>query len=222
MIYDPANGEYTPSVRTYHPRTCFLMTQLGKPVPQTITKIRAKIKKLLDDMNYALLDAGSKVTGRDFLNKIWGMILSVPIGVAIVDREMKPTAIQNVFYEIGLMQAYGKETIVIKTRGTKVPSDFVRTEYIEYSQDGRLFSREFRKFMKDCEERANHYVLMAEELRNNLVLAFDYYRRAYLITGAGTYAWLAKKLLSEGKGGPVCPTMVREPVVNYITEGWMV
>jgi len=177
------------------------MTQLGKPVPQTIIKIRAKIKKLLDDKNYALLDAGSKVTGRDFLNKIWGMILSVPIGVAIVDREMKPTAIQNVFYEIGLMQAYGKETIVIKTRGTKVPSDFVRTEYIE---DGRLFSREFRKFIKNCEERANYYALMAEELRNNLVLAFDYYRRAYLITGDDTYAGFAKKLISEGKAGTMC------------------
>ena len=24
------------------------------------------------------------------------------------------------------------------------------------------------------------------------------------------------------KGGPVCPTMVREPVANYTTEGWMV
>ena len=204
MIYDPSNGEYTTSVRTYHPRSCFLMTQLGKPVPQTIIKIRAKIKKLLDDKNYALLDAGSKVTGRDFLNKIWGMILSVPIGVAIVDREMKPTAIQNVFYEIGLMQAYGKETIVIKTRGTKVPSDFVRTEYIEYSEDGRLFSREFRKFIKNCEERANYYALMAKELRNNPVPAFDYYRRAYLITGDDIYAGLAKKLLSEGRAGTVC------------------
>jgi len=204
LIYDPAKGEYTPSVRTYHPRTFFLMTQLGKPVPQVVTNIRKKIKRLLDDRNYILLDAGSKVTGRDFLNKIWDMILSVPIGVAIVDREMKPTALQNAFYEIGLMQAYGKETIVIRTHGTEVPSDFVRTEYIEYSEKGRSFSKEFRKFIKNCEDRAGYYALMAEELGNNPILAFDYYRRAFLITGDGIYADRARILLSKSKGIPVC------------------
>jgi len=204
LIYDPANGEYTTSVRTYHPRAFFLMTQLGKPVPPIVTSIRKKIKKLLDDTDYSLLGAGSKVTGRDFLNKIWSMILSVPIGVAIVDKDMKPTAVQNVFYEIGLMQAYGKETIVIKTEGTQVPSDFVRTEYIEYSEHDRLFSREFRKFIKNCEERADHYALMAEELVNNPILAFDYYRRAYLIPGEKDYIDHAEKLLSGKKGVAVC------------------
>jgi len=154
LIYDPANGEHTSSIRTYHPRTFFLMTQMGSPMPLVVTNIRKKVKRLLEARNYDLLDAGSQVTGRDFLNKIWSMILSVPMGVAIVDRQMKPAAVQNVFYEIGLMQAYGKETIVIKTKDTEVPSDFVRTEYIEYSEKGRCFSREFRKFLKNCEERA--------------------------------------------------------------------
>jgi hypothetical protein len=180
------------------------MTQMGKYVPPVITKIRTKIKKLLNDKNYTLLDAGSKVTGRDFLNKIWGMILSVPIGVAIVDKDMRSTAVQNVFYEIGLMQAYGKETIVIKTQGTEVPSDFIRTEYIEYSDHDRLFNREFRKFLRNCEDRATYYALLAEELRNNPILAFDYYRRSYLITGNNTYATLAQDLISGVKSIAAC------------------
>ena len=180
------------------------MTQMGSPMPLVVTNIRKKVKRLLEARNYDLLDAGSQVTGRDFLNKIWSMILSVPMGVAIVDRQMKPAAVQNVFYEIGLMQAYGKETIVIKTKDTEVPSDFVRTEYIEYSEKGRCFSREFRKFLKNCEERADYYALMAEELINKPVLAFDYFHRAYLITGDRGYAKRAGMVLSGIQGAASC------------------
>ncbi len=194
MIYNPTTGEVAAAVHKYRPRTCFLMTQLGKPIPSIVAKIRSKLSRILDDNNYQIIDAGSKVTGRDFLQKIWGLILSVPIGIAIIDKDMKSTTIQNVFYEIGVMQAFGKETIVIKTTGTEVPSDFLRDEYIEHD---RHFNSKIKKFLSECEELVKHYEFMADDLKKNPVLSVDYYRRAYLLSGKTSYRSLARTLISS-------------------------
>lgn len=48
------------------------------------------------------------------------------------------------------MQAYGRETAVVRIGQPALPSDFVRTEYIH--ADGRLESR-LRSLMKDIAQR---------------------------------------------------------------------
>lgn len=160
------------------------MTKLGPPVPKDVTNITKKVKECLEARNIKTIDANDTVTGRDFLNKIWDMILSVPLGVAIISRDMTSGTLSNIFYEIGLMQALGKETLIIKTKGSVVPSDFVRTEHIEYNKG---FANKIEKFLGTLFEMAKHYDLMASELGQNPVLAIDYLRRAYLITADQKY-----------------------------------
>jgi hypothetical protein len=179
IIYDPIAAEGFSRKVQFKPRTCFLATQMGKPIPHKIKNILQNLKKYLKQRNFNFIDANSKLDGKDFLFKIWEMILSVPIGIAIISEEINPYTLSNIFYEIGLLQAYGKETLIIKTKECFVQSDFVRTGYLEY---GRNFKKDIKKFFDGLEERGNYYATMAEQLEGNPLLSIDYLRRAFLIT----------------------------------------
>ena len=181
------------------------MTQLGPPVPPVITEIRRKLTNFMRRHGITLLDANAEVTGRDFLLKIWEMILSVPMGIAIVDRNMTSTAMYNVYYEIGVMQAYGKETLVVRTPDTEVPSDFVRTEYVIYDTE---FATRIRKFIAKCKEQAKFYLVTAQNLKKNPPLAFDYFRRAYLMTGNKQIQDEARVVLQTPSDHEVCNSCV--------------
>jgi hypothetical protein len=156
------------------------MTQLGDPVPPEVDSIREKLKSALEEHDVALIDADSEVTGGDFLFKIWQMIVAVPLAVAVVHEEMPTTTQCNVFYEVGLAHALGKESIVIKTPKARIPSDFVRTEYIKYDPN---FEQRMKKYLDNFFKQGEWYELVAEQVERNPLLAIDYLRRAFLISG---------------------------------------
>lgn len=196
MIFYNHDREVITDFISYIPQSCFIMTQLGLPLPMNALEIREALKIELSKRNFEILDANSKVTGKDFLNKIWKMILSVPIGIAILTEEMKSSTVSNIFYEIGILNALGKETIVIKSTNFKIPSDLIRTEYIEFDND---FPLKFNKFLDTIIELADHYEIMAESLITNPNLAIDYYRRAYLITGNKEYFDRVKEIRDKNE-----------------------
>lgn len=179
IYYRPTDGDPLTSSPARRPRTCFLMTQLGEPIPSELAEIRTAIEKVLAGRGFTVLDAESLITGRDFLVKIWELVVSVPLGIAVVHEEMSPKTLGNIFYELGLMQAYGKDTLVIKTKGAGIPSDFVRTEYLEY---GTAFERKLGAYMDGLAERAVYFSQMADLLENNPLLSIDFLRRSYLIS----------------------------------------
>ncbi len=184
ICYRPTEGDVSSLPITYKPRTCFLMTQLGKPVPPIVKKIRSSIKSNLSSAGYGMIDSNSQITGRDFLIKIWNLILSVPLGIAIIHEDIGLKTYANIFYELGVMQAYGKETLVVKTVDAKVPSDFLRTEYVNYDED---FDNKFNKFIEGLNNQADYYVKISDQLEKDPLLAIDYLRRAYLITKDKSY-----------------------------------
>ncbi len=107
------------------------MTQLGDP-GQEIVEIRRRLTAILTPFKLKVIDAESVVTGKDLLFKIWELLIAVPLGIAIVHEEMPAGTLANIFYELGVLQAYGKETLIVKTEKAKVPSDFVRTEHVKF------------------------------------------------------------------------------------------
>jgi len=130
ILYRPTGGDVHSTTIAYHPRTCFLMTQLGEPVSNIVNQIREDLVNRLTRRRIKVIDAESEVSGRDFLLKIWKLLIGVPLGIAIIHQDMSRETFANIFYEVGLMHACGKEVLIIKTKETKVPSDFVRTEYL--------------------------------------------------------------------------------------------
>jgi len=191
ILYDPIQGDVLTKKINFLPQTCFIMTKLGSPIPKEIKNIRKTLLKYLSRRQFKTIDASSAIKGKDFLLKIWEMILSVPIGIAIISKDLDPYTLANIFYEIGLLQAYGKETVIIKTKKCYVPSDFVRTEYIEYD---RSFGNKINQFLDHLREQSEYYGTTAELLEENPLLSIDYLRRAYLIQGKSKYKSKAQSI----------------------------
>lgn len=156
------------------------MTRLGKPVPKDVAAMRKAVSNVTGSLGFAVIDAGTRVTGRDFLTKIWKLIAASPVAIGICHDQIPPATQANIYYELGVAQTMGKETIIIKSPKAEVPSDFIRTEYIEFNS---AFNKKFTKYLRGLKEQAEHYELIADQLESNPVLSLDYLKRAYLLTG---------------------------------------
>jgi len=194
--YNPTDGDVLSRVVSYRPQTCFIMTKLGGSLPQGITNMRNTFCRYAGKNGITSIDASSETTGKDFLLKIWDLICSVPLGVAIVSEELPALTLCNIYYELGVLQALGKETLIIKSENCSVPSDFVRTEYIEH---GRAVGKKISGFFKTYFDQAKHYATMAEGLEQNPALAIDYLKRAFLISGDKNYQAVAKNLFQNNQ-----------------------
>jgi hypothetical protein len=190
IYYQPTTGDPHTAGIPPRPRHCFLMTQLGGAIHPELQAMRDLVERVLGSHRFTVIDADSQTTGRDFLMKIWGLVLGVPMGVALIHESMTPRTLSNIFYELGLMHAYGKETLVLKSPSAEIPSDFVRTEYI--AMDARAEGR-LDQFMDDVEARPDYYGTMADQLESNPLLSIDYLRRAYLVCGEESYRERARE-----------------------------
>jgi hypothetical protein len=194
IIYSPLDGDALMSSIPSNPRHCFLMTRLGKPIPDEVVKMHDSVKELCHKVGYEVIDASTRVTGRDFLLKIWRLIASAPLSVGICHEDIPTKTQANIYYELGIAQALGKETIIVKSAKAEIPSDFVRTEYIEFNKE---FTRNFSKYLATLNEQAEHYELVADQLDRNPILAIDYLKRAFLITGDDRLRQKAHQILGE-------------------------
>jgi hypothetical protein len=210
--YNPVDSDPSTVPIRYLPKTCFVMSQLKKPVPENQIVIRQGLSEFLKANDYNEIDADSSLTGRDFLVKIWTMVFQVPIGIAIITRQTTRRSLANIFYEIGLLQGYGKETLVIKTRDTRVPTDFVRTEYLNFDDD---FEDNLSKYFTFISSLREHFDIMAEQLQNDPLLAIDYLRRAFLITGDSSYREKAQVLYSKSHRTRRATNCVENLLVNF-------
>lgn len=203
IFYRPTDGDVHGTELKWRPKTCFLMGAMGGVLPPEVTKARQRVTSLLKTAGFSVVDAASVTTGKDYLLKIWLLTVTCPVGVAIVHDGIRPETMANVFYELGLMHAYGRETVVIRIGNVNLPSDLVRTEYITF--DGR-FTSTFRKFLESLRERSGYYLTLADQLENNPLLAIDYVRRSYLLSGDKSLKARARQifdasgLMSRGLG----------------------
>jgi hypothetical protein len=194
IIYNPLDGDALTSPVPSNPRHCFLMTRLGTPIPPEVRAMRRSISALCKKIGYTVIDASSVVTGRDFLLKIWKLIASTPLSIGICHEKIPVKTQENIYYEFGVAQALGKETLIVKSSAAEIPSDFVRTEYIVFDSH---FAANFAAYLDSIIEQAEHYETVAYQLDRDPILAIDYLKRAFLITGNRELREKARELLDD-------------------------
>ena len=192
IIYSPLDGDALTTSIPSRSRCCFLMTPLGRHVPDEIEAIGQAVSDSCANFDYEVIDARARVTGRDFLMKIWQLIASTPLCVGICHEEIPFSTQANIYYELGVAQALGKETLLVKSPKASVPSDLVRTEYVEFNGQ---FGANFGLYLESLREQADHYEVVADQLDRNPILAIDYLKRAFLITGEERLRGKAQELL---------------------------
>jgi len=196
IIYNPLDGDAITSSIESCPRHCFLMTWLGKPVSDAVNSIRVALTELCKHVNFEVIDASSRVTGRDFLLKIWKLIAACPLSIGICHEDIPDSTQANIYYELGVAQALGKETLLIKSPSAKVLTDFSRTEYVQFDDN---FRHNFLSYLNFLPEQAGHYELVADQLERNPILAINYLKRAFLITGEDRLRLKARQFQDEAK-----------------------
>ena len=192
IIYSPLDGDALTTSIPSRSRCCFLMTPLGRHVPDEIEAIGQAVSDSCANFDYEVIDVRARVTGRDFLMKIWQLIASTPLCVGICHEEIPFSTQANIYYELGVAQALGKETLLVKSPKASVPSDLVRTEYVEFNGQ---FGANFGLYLESLREQADHYEVVADQLDRNPILAIDYLKRAFLITGEERLRGKAQELL---------------------------
>lgn len=212
IYYRPLDGEVVGTPVKWRPRTAFVMQALGNPIPPEVIQVRKTVNAALKREKFKCIDAKGSVTGRDLLLKVWEFTVSCPVGIAIIHERVSPATLANIYYELGLMQAYGRETLVVKVGDPSLPSDFVRTEYIE--ADKRL-SASLRAFLASVRQQADHYEFLAQQLANNPLLAIDYLRRSYLLTERRKLRTLAKEIFKSSGLESRAPTSVEHLLAGF-------
>ncbi len=194
IIYSPLDGDAITNSVPSNPRHCSLMTRLGKSIPSAVKEIGDAVTAVAKKFDYSVIDASNRVTGRDFLLKIWRQIASVPLAVGVVHEAIPPKSQANIYYELGVAQALGKETIIVKSVNADVPSDFIRSEYIVFDEN---FDANFVNYFNSTIEQAEHYETVADQLDRNPILAIDYLKRAFLITGDANLKTKARAIVAK-------------------------
>jgi hypothetical protein len=188
------------------------MTRLGLPIPPEVENIRNAITAICYNHGYTVIDASTQITGRDFLLKIWKQIAAVPLAIGVCHEQIPQTTQSNIYYELGVAQAMGKESIIIKSPEAAIPSDFVRTEYLEYNAD---FDQNFTAYLNGLDEQAEHYEIMADQLERNPLLSIDYLKRAFLITADNSLREKANQLLDEAGLGERAKNSVEQIAASF-------
>lgn len=132
LVFSPLSEDILgiPPKRLY-PGHAFVMRQIGDP-PATDLRMAEIVEEVFTARSVPRMDADASTGGGDFLERILGLIRATGFTVAIFSHETRPTAMANITLELGFAAMCGKPLIIAKSKGAKTPSDFTRTDYVEY------------------------------------------------------------------------------------------
>lgn len=85
------------------------------------------LKPAIEGANFACVRGDTPVRVGDLTQTIWNALMRAGLIVADVSA-----ANMNVFYEIGLAHALGKDVFILKQKTAQIPADFGGVHYYEY------------------------------------------------------------------------------------------
>lgn len=107
------------------------MRQIGD-APAIDLRMVELLTEVFDDRGITILDAGASTGGKDFLERILGLIRGTGFTVAIFSHQTRPTAMANIALELGFAAMCGKPLMILKSAEARAPSDLTRTDWIDY------------------------------------------------------------------------------------------
>lgn len=179
-----------------------MMLQLGKGVSKLESEMDSTVCAALKQRKFKPIKATTERGHKDYLEKIIQLIRGSGFGIAIFSEYTPASTLANIFFEIALCNLLGKPVILVKSEEAQAPSDFVRTEWVSYT-DGN--SKQLKSDMLDSlsaiTKLAAHYETLGDLARDamdaDLELAFERYRQAALISNSASSKRKIKSILTS-------------------------
>jgi len=170
------------------PRSAFMMIHDNDRVSAVEARMQAIVREELESANFQAKAASDVRRAGDFLAKIIRMIRGCGFGMAIFSDVTPSRTLANIFFEVGYCLALGKPTFLVLAGDNAAPSDFVRSEWINYRpEDEPNFRRSVQDALTEMGEYGNFLeklALSAEDAEEvNPELAYERFKRAYLVSG---------------------------------------
>lgn len=177
------------------------MRQLGRP-PEIDARMYRLVTQVLKSRGFASVDAGGSTGGKDFLERIVGLIRATGYVVAIFSHETRPTAIANIMLEVGFALMCGKPLIIVKSEQAEAPSDITRTDWIVYNpQREEEFKKKVGQAIDDIESLAEYEATLlsvALHARSmDCAIAFERVNKSFLLSGESRFIEAAKTILER-------------------------
>lgn len=188
LLYNPLDGSELDEPVQPYPRSAFLMIHDNDRVAAVEARMQLIAREELANAGFEARAASGLRRSGDYLSKIIRMIRGCGFGVAIFSDATPPRTIANIFFEVGYCLALGKPTFLLLAGPGAAPSDFVRSEWIEYKhgEEGR-FRQAVREACSGIDEYNDYLLglaLSAEDAEEmNPEVTFEWFKRSYLLSG---------------------------------------
>jgi hypothetical protein len=181
------------------PRHAFVMRQLGTP-PEIDNTIAEAVSNGLEARGFVASDAGSSTGGKDYLDRILGLIRGTGFTVAIFSEKTRIGAMANIALELGFAAMSGKPLIIVKSKKAVAPSDLKRTDWVEYDPlDPAAFSVKFNQALDEVVAIGDlERSLLAVSLDARSVdcaIALERCNKCFLLTGDAAIIESAERIL---------------------------
>lgn len=188
IVFSPLADEELTSDFTPLPKHGFIMVHSAAEISPVEARIEKIVGEMLRRQGFRTKKAADEVGTKDYLHKIVRLIRGCGFGVAIFSASTPSRTLATIFFEIGLAHVLGKDVLMIKTADATIPSDFVRTEWIDFRPtDEAAFRKRLSKacdlFRKNAEFYSKLGTVALEARIPDLELAFERYRQAHLLIG---------------------------------------
>lgn len=188
LVFSPLSDEVIAlPPRSLFPRYGFLMRQIGD-APQIDVDMATAVSALLEARGYGVKDADASTAGKDYLERILGLIRSTGFTIAVFSHQTRPTALANIMLELGFAAMCGKPLMIVKSKDAPAPSDLKRTDWIDYdfANPGK-FERKVGQALDEIEALAEFeeqlLELAVDAPSMDCAVAFERAQRAFLLTG---------------------------------------
>ncbi len=187
LVFSPLSEDVLASPpRRLHPGHAFVMRQIGNPpaVDECMVEIVLEVLAL---KRIPTKDADASTGGKDFLERILGLIRGTGFTIAIFSHDTRATAMANITLELSFAAMCGKPLIIVKSKEAAAPSDFTRTDWIDYDlKDEARFRKKLGQALDTISDLAVFEDMLLDVALGarsiDCAIAFERANKAFLLT----------------------------------------
>jgi hypothetical protein len=217
MIICPLSQDECSKRIILRPKTAFLMTPSKTKRNDALKRVISRISSELQRQGFDFLDGCSLVELGGTVCKICSTMQGCAIGIGFYHPDIQADAVSNIFWEMGMLQGWGRPALLVATKKEDLPSDFTGESCIFYEDNNRYISK-FRDLLTGFKEREKYYVeiLADEAIRTaDYEKAIKYYQEAYLISGNRQILNKMRRLKKDLEARRL-PIKLRKRLINTI------